>query len=206
MLPKGVPGIYRIRNLVNNKVYVGSTSNLRQRFFEHRSDLRCRTHYNPHLLQSWGKHGEAAFVFEPLVLLGPSDSLVEYEQVALDAYPAYLRYNLGSCAIPPKGRIWSQQSREKQRQNRLGKRASQEARARMASASTGRRHSEETKSKMRDRSPHLKFYVVTKPDGSEVRVAGTYAAADLIGRTRSTIQNAVKYGAETNGHRIRVVE
>ena len=56
-------GIYIIRNLVNDKIYVGSSVNIRRRFSQHKSTLRHNTHKNKHLQNAWNKHGEENFEF-----------------------------------------------------------------------------------------------------------------------------------------------
>ena len=37
-------GIYRIRNLINNKVYIGSTKNMKVRWAKHKALLRHNKH------------------------------------------------------------------------------------------------------------------------------------------------------------------
>lgn len=59
-------GVYKITNVVNNKIYVGSTSNLKNRRTGHFSSLRKGIHHNKHLQFSYNKYGESNFVFEVL--------------------------------------------------------------------------------------------------------------------------------------------
>ena len=56
--------IYRIRNIIDGKFYVGSTINQRERFRTHRTKLRAGNHHTKHLQNAWRKYGEEAFVFE----------------------------------------------------------------------------------------------------------------------------------------------
>jgi group I intron endonuclease len=58
------PVIYKIRNVVNGKFYVGSTTDTRERFRTHRNKLRRGTHHTPHLQAAWNKYGEDCFKFE----------------------------------------------------------------------------------------------------------------------------------------------
>jgi group I intron endonuclease len=58
------PVIYKIRNVFNNKFYVGSTTDTRERFRNHRKLLRSGKHHSPHLQASWNKYGEDCFKFE----------------------------------------------------------------------------------------------------------------------------------------------
>lgn len=63
-------GIYRIRNLINNKGYGGKAICIRDRWKNHRCDLRNDNHDNEHLQRAWNKYGEENFVFEVLEFVG----------------------------------------------------------------------------------------------------------------------------------------
>jgi len=57
-------GIYCIRNLVNNKVYIGKSGNIYKRIHQHLYDLKNkRKHENKHLLNSWYKYGNENFEY-----------------------------------------------------------------------------------------------------------------------------------------------
>lgn len=60
---EAVAGIYRISNVLEQTSYVGQSKNLRKRLGEHRRLLRKNIHPNPHLQQSFCRHGESAFEF-----------------------------------------------------------------------------------------------------------------------------------------------
>jgi len=57
-------GIYRITNIKNNKIYIGSAKCFQVRASQHASSLRKQKHQNKHLQASFNKHGEDAFLFE----------------------------------------------------------------------------------------------------------------------------------------------
>jgi len=56
--------IYKITNLLNNKVYIGSTKSWDKRFKSHLSKLNGNYHINKHLQSAWNKYGEESFKFE----------------------------------------------------------------------------------------------------------------------------------------------
>lgn len=58
-----VSGIYRITNLINNKVYIGQSLSVRKRLSNHKGKLRLGAHCNSHLQLSWNKYGEGNFSF-----------------------------------------------------------------------------------------------------------------------------------------------
>lgn len=78
--------IYKIVNLVNDKFYVGSTNNQRERFRTHRSKLRRGVHHCAHLQASWNKYGEEKFAFRVVSQIQDGESLQEAEDVWLKEY------------------------------------------------------------------------------------------------------------------------
>src|SRR5579872_5801398 len=56
-------GIYLIRNIINDKEYIGSSKNLQKRKYSHWEQLRKGRHKNPHLQNAWSIYGENSFVF-----------------------------------------------------------------------------------------------------------------------------------------------
>lgn len=57
-------GIYLIRCLINDKVYVGqSKGRISDRFYKHRQELRNNRHKNKYLQYDWDKFGEENFEF-----------------------------------------------------------------------------------------------------------------------------------------------
>ena len=54
-------GIYKIRNKINGKYYIGSAKNINYRWITHRKLLKSNKHFNRHLQSSWNKHGKENF-------------------------------------------------------------------------------------------------------------------------------------------------
>lgn len=113
------PVIYKIRNVVNNKFYVGSTTDTRERFRTHRSRLRKGVHHCRHLQASWNKYGEDCFKFEVQEVIEDVSKLWEAEERWLaEHFGARYCYNAGRSpdapmrgrtgeASPNFGRTWS---------------------------------------------------------------------------------------------------
>lgn len=132
-------GIYRIRNVLNGKCYVGSAVNIHQRWLEHRSMLNRGVHHSPHLQRSWARNGEASFVFEVIDLCSIGD-LIEKEQKAIDELES--SYNVCRVAGSTLGRLHSSETRKKISQRLTGtkhKERSEEYRARISAAHKGRK-------------------------------------------------------------------
>jgi group I intron endonuclease len=54
-------GIYKITNSVNNKIYIGSSTNIYYRLRRHKSDLLNQQHKNPYLQNAYNKYGKTCF-------------------------------------------------------------------------------------------------------------------------------------------------
>lgn len=74
-------GIYRIVNIKNGKFYLGSSKNIKKRWYQHKSHLRGNTHHSIHLQRAWNKYGEESFKFE---IMYETKNLQEEEQKLLD--------------------------------------------------------------------------------------------------------------------------
>jgi group I intron endonuclease len=94
--------IYKIINLVNDKFYVGSTTNKKVRFREHRKQLRGNRHHCKHLQAAWNKYGEAKFDFVVVEEVPPEHSLHGAEDRYLKQHfgKPYC-YNSGAAAVAP---------------------------------------------------------------------------------------------------------
>ena len=78
-------GVYKITNLKNNKIYVGSTGrSFSDRFTEHKRELNNNKHKNYYLQSSYNKWGESIFKFEILEIVKDVSTLHEVEQKYLD--------------------------------------------------------------------------------------------------------------------------
>lgn len=90
-------GVYEIRNLINNRCYVGSTSQFKDRWQGHRNSLTSNKHQNTFLQNDFNKSGSDAFVFSILeVVDGTKEERLDKEQVYLDQIYDYQQscYNL----------------------------------------------------------------------------------------------------------------
>ncbi len=57
-------GIYSITCLINNKIYIGQSVDIKSRFINHRSKLKTKSHRNMHLQRSYDKYGKDNFKFK----------------------------------------------------------------------------------------------------------------------------------------------
>lgn len=93
--------IYKIRNVENGKVYVGSTEDYERRLKEHMYELQKGTHVNTYLQNAFNKHGQEIFSIEVIEELDSIDNLLEREQYWIDTLNAHWEkggYNLSPTA------------------------------------------------------------------------------------------------------------
>ena len=142
--------IYKIINLVNDKFYVGSTSNKKVRFRQHRRLLRGNRHHCRHLQAAWNFYGETKFDFLVVEEVPDTRSLLEVEDTYLIQHVGKeYCYNSGYSASAP----WK--NAPAHTTPNYGKVMSEDAKATLSAAAkhqwatsdprTGQRHTEETK-------------------------------------------------------------
>lgn len=77
-------GIYMIHNVINNKIYIGSATDLIKRRDSHLSYLRNNKHSCEHLQRAWNKYGKENFKIYVLEIFENRNILCEREQYYLD--------------------------------------------------------------------------------------------------------------------------
>ncbi len=83
---KNISGIYQIKNIINGKLYIGSTKNLYKRYYDHSYRLKRNIHENSKLQNAFNKYGEENFIFEAVEFVEDEDKLLEYEQYWIDRF------------------------------------------------------------------------------------------------------------------------
>ena len=108
--------IYKITNICNGKIYIGQTTNFKQRVNEHKSDLKHNKHSNPDLQEDYFIYGIDNFKFEILEECNKYD-LLELETKYIN------KAQLGNhkitfdgrqrISMANKGKVISEQQKEK---------------------------------------------------------------------------------------------
>lgn len=78
-------GIYAITNILNNKVYIGSSVVINRRWVEHKRTLNNNSHPNIHLLRAWLKDKSDSFQFS-IIEFCDSDVLLDRESYWITYY------------------------------------------------------------------------------------------------------------------------
>lgn len=103
-------GIYQITG-PNNKIYIGSSNNIKKRWQYHKQDLDKQRHGNAHLQRAYNKYGKDAFSFKVLEIVNNVDDLERKEQIWLDILFVSLLpdeiYNMNPTATGARGFKWT---------------------------------------------------------------------------------------------------
>lgn len=79
-----ISGIYSIDNITDGKSYIGSSVDIKHRWYRHLKKLRKNCHNNHHLQNAWNKYGEVNFTFRVLEESIPKNKLKNIEQQYLN--------------------------------------------------------------------------------------------------------------------------
>ena len=104
-------GIYGIKNILNNKIYIGSTKSFYRRYYEHIAELKSNKHDNPHLQNAWNKYGSKNFSFDILCYCEVTE-LIKKEDEYIERFKATQKgcgYNLHDAS----GTFHSKETRNK---------------------------------------------------------------------------------------------
>ena len=78
-------GVYQIKNIVNSKIYIGSSIDIHTRWKQHLNKLNKNSHTNEHLQNAWNKYGKDNFEFK-IVELCDENILREKEQFYINKF------------------------------------------------------------------------------------------------------------------------
>jgi hypothetical protein len=189
-------GIYCIRNILNNKVYVGSAVKFSTRFTLHRSRLNRGIHHSIKLQNSWKKNEQHSFSFEVLEIVHDKEKLLAAEQVWMDKLGACGKsgYNILPTAGSRLGKKMTPEQSKALSDRMRGSTRSLDAIRKTADARRGSKHTEDTKKKM---SESAKKRVATDETRLRMSVAMTGKKFPFKKRTPLSAETKRKIGDKT---------
>ena len=203
--------VYRVTNLINEKVYLGFTSlSLEKRKQSHFNSAKygkndCRYFWN-----AIRKYGASAFKFESIYESLDRKDALDKEAHFIKEYRSQdksVGYNIrdgGSC-----GNL-SEETKIKISNSMKGRIIPKEERKKMSERMKGYTPSEETKKKMSDNSAQAKHYIITPPDGEEFEIKNLSKFCrenDLHAHRMNDLANNNQQGGKSyKGYRIRKEE
>lgn len=144
-------GVYIITNIINNKVYIGSTTqSFRRRYTQHFYQLQTKNHCNEYLQNSWMKYGNSSFIFDILELCNKKDCLLR-EQYWLDFYQSWnpeKGYNLLKNSNNSLGYKHKDETKKRMSDLKIGKQSHPNTKKAVLLANIGRPRTKEEKEKI----------------------------------------------------------
>lgn len=149
-------GIYAIINTLNNKIYIGQSSNMFDRLHRHFKKLKNGKHENQHLQNSFNKYGENVFsisILEECYI----NELTTKEQLWLDSFDDNEKYNICKIAGTTLGYKHSKENKilislkSKGNKSALGYRHTEATKALLSACSKNHVVKDETKIKLGDK-------------------------------------------------------
>lgn len=138
-------GIYFIKNIVNNKLYIGQSNNIYKRWNNHKNDLK-NNRDSKYLQSSYNKYGEENFVYGILELCEPD--LLDWKEmnyiIMYNSRDYQNGYNLTDGGSAPSGYRHTQETKALfskiliGNKRRLGKPSSEEEKIRMSISRKGK--------------------------------------------------------------------
>ena len=133
-----IVGIYSIVNKLNNKLYVGYTTNFKERSRQHLNTLRLGCHDNPHIQNVYNKYGN---IFEIEMIEECNEdllcSLEHYWANILSSHDRNFGYNILPTHPVGKHKSHSEETKLKISIARKGQRNSEETKAKIAKTQSG---------------------------------------------------------------------
>lgn len=151
-------GIYKITNIVNNKIYIGSAFNIIQRWKRHDNSLKGGTNTR-HLQNAWLLYGENNFkkeILEHVTMFEGEDRksfnvrLKSREQHYLDTLKPWdheIGYNISQIAMGSNA-PHTEETKSKISAKHKGKKLSDTTKDKLRAFNLGRRHTQDTKDKI----------------------------------------------------------
>ncbi len=95
-----ISGVYLIKCLAENKVYVGSSSNIQLRWLQHKYRLELNNHHSKKLQLAWNTYGEQSFEFVIAKTVLEKSILRQTEKLYIQEYDSCLNgYNAAAITL-----------------------------------------------------------------------------------------------------------
>jgi len=200
-------GVYKITNIINGKIYIGSTGvSFNTRFKKHINDLDTNKHSNRYLQNAWDKYTKNSFIFEIIEIIDNVELIIIREQYYLDTLlptKKNIGYNICTIAGSSLGVKRSDEFKEKVRQNNLN--MSKETRAKISNSLSGLKQSKETIDKRVEKligrvggMLGKKHSQITKLRMSKAHVKNNYSSCYKIGNKPHNIRKIIQLDLEGN--------
>jgi group I intron endonuclease len=172
-------GVYIIRNFIDSRIYIGSSVNISDRYYDHIQTLKRQKHHNTIIQRFVNRYGIESIYFEILELCSKED-MISREQYYMDLYKPEFNVrkraesNIGiKCSEEKKEKIRAKlkgvktyrgsigykptpETIEKIRQGNTGKKRTAEMLEKQSKRMLGFKHSDEVKLRMSESKKGIK--------------------------------------------------
>lgn len=158
-------GIYQIKNISNNCVYVGQTkASFQKRFWQHNNLLSQNRHFNKQLQYTWNIYGSESFVFEVLYVCNDDDDVDALEeQYILDARNRTMCFNILNGSSFKNSNVG-----ELNRRRLLGTQLSEQTKQKMSKTRTGKRQYKKRDRLTDEQAIHVKQLLIDGYSSKEI--------------------------------------
>ncbi len=139
-------GIYKIENIINNHIYIGSCSSFNVRKGAHICLLKQNKHHSQYLQNAYNKYGKDSFNILMIESVEDKSLLLEREQYYIDTLNP--EYNICRIAGSTQGRRFSEEHKQRLSNSLKGKKRTEEQKRQASLCKTGTTHTQETKDKV----------------------------------------------------------
>ena len=129
-MPKDIYTVYKITNTINDKVYIGITSRLHKRWWGHKKNAINKL--NRPLYNAMAKYGIDQFTITPICSTLTREDLGIIEQQLIKEHNSIVPNGYNLTTGGEMAYTVSEQTKEKQRQNNLGKTMAEETKAKIS--------------------------------------------------------------------------
>jgi len=148
MLDKRICGVYIIKCTTNDRYYVGSSVNIKSRWYVHLNELKKNIHHSSKLQRAFNKYGKESFVFEILEECEPiKEIILKREQFYIDSMSPF--FNICKTAGSFLGKKCKESTKLKLSISNTGKKRSKETCENIGKAKKGIPLTNEHKEKLR---------------------------------------------------------
>lgn len=193
-------GIYMIKNKINNKIYIGKSIKIENRWYQHRYSLNNNLSSNLYLQASWNKYGEENFEFSIIELIENNNLLNNKEIYWINKFNSTNKENGYNITSGGDGRSCSCSDQTKKKisnsligmfsgenHHMYGKHHSDETIRKISQSNMGKKLSNEHKLKISKKSKMYKHSDITK---EKIRLGNT--GKIISDKTREKISKANK--------------
>ena len=191
--------VYKTTNLINNKIYIGRSKNIKDRWKQHKKELRNNKHCNKNIQKDWNKYEQDNFEFN-IIVECEEDKLNELERKYINEYKSCdFGYNMTFGKDENGAEIHTEETKKKMSEAKKGKTRSEETKKKISETKMGYNHTEETKKKMSEnhsdfsgsKNPQANMVICIYPDGTQTEPMCIKELAKYLGLDRGTVRRVI---------------